>query len=207
MSSHPKDFSDELIEMIAKSKKVCERIHLPIQAGSDKILLAMNRKYSAKYYLSLLEKIRSAFGEQKPDVPYSISSDIIVGFPGETKKDFLESAKVMEKAKFDLVYFGQFSPRPGTVALQLKDNVSKLEKSRREKYLNEILKKTAFLNNKKYLERTLEVLVDKEDEGFCFGRTRTQKDVKIKTDKKNLIGTFVKVKITKANIWNLEATF
>jgi tRNA-2-methylthio-N6-dimethylallyladenosine synthase len=218
MSSHPKDFSDELIETIAKSKKICEHIHLPIQAGSDKILTAMNRKYTAKHYRGLIKKIRSAFKKYKLDTPYSITSDIIVGFPGETKKDFLESAQIMEKVKYDLVYFGQFSPRPGTVAWKMKDNVSKLEKSQREKSLNEILKKTAFSNNQKYSGKTLEVLIDtpgsKSPESgllepgkqIYFGRTRTGKDVKIKTDQKNLIGKFVKIKITKANIWNLEAS-
>jgi tRNA-2-methylthio-N6-dimethylallyladenosine synthase len=217
ISSHPKDFSDELIETVAKSKKVCEHIHLPIQAGSDKILTAMNRKYTAKHYLGLIKKIRSAFGKYKPDAPYAISSDIIVGFPGETKKDFLESARIMEKVKYDLVYFGQFSPRPDTVAWEMKDNVLKAEKSRREKFLNEILKKTAFSNNQKYLGETLEVLVDHKKNGFYFGRTRSGKDIKIhltlppsllrrENKKENLIGTFVKVKIIKANIWNLEAS-
>jgi tRNA-2-methylthio-N6-dimethylallyladenosine synthase len=206
MSSHPKDVSDDLIETIAKSKKVCEHIHLPIQAGSDKILLAMNRKYTAKHYLSLIRRIRTTFKKYKPDVPCSISADIIVGFPSETKKDFLESAKIMKEVKFDLIYFGQFSPRPGTVAWKMKDDVLKLEKSRREKFLNEILKKTAFSNNQKYLGKTLEVLIDLEKAGIYFGRTRSGKDVKIKTDQKNLVGTFIKAKITKSNIWNLEAS-
>ncbi|MFZ2225998.1 MAG: tRNA (N6-isopentenyl adenosine(37)-C2)-methylthiotransferase MiaB [Candidatus Moraniibacteriota bacterium] len=205
MSSHPKDFSDELIETIAKSKKICEHIHLPIQAGSDKILAEMNRKYTAKHYLGLVKKIHSAFKEYKAAVPYSITSDIIVGFPGETKKDFLETAKVMEQVKYDLVYFGQFSPRPGTVAWKMKDTVSKLEKSRRENVLNEILKKTALSNNQKYPGETLEVLVDKEKNGFYFGRTRSGKDVKITTNQKGLVGEFVKVKIIKATTWNLEA--
>jgi tRNA-2-methylthio-N6-dimethylallyladenosine synthase len=204
MSSHPKDFSDELIETIAKSKKVCEQIHLPIQAGSNKILTTMNRKYTIKHYLNLIKKIRLAFNEYKPDIPYSITSDIIVGFPGETKDDFLKTIEIMEKINYDLVYFGQFSPRPGTVAWKMTDNISKSEKSRREKTLNEILKKTAFSNNQKYLEKTLEVLIDSEKNGFYFGRTRSGKDVKIKIDQKNLVGQFVKIEITKATIWNLE---
>ena len=204
MSSHPKDFSSELIETIAKSKKICEHIHLPLQAGSDKILTAMNRKYTAKHYFSLVRKIRSAFKKNKPGTPYSLTSDIIVGFPGETKKDFLETAESMKKIKYDLVYFGQFSPRPGTAAWKLKDNVSKAEKVRRERFLNEILAKTTYAKNKKYVGKILKVLIDSEKNGFYFGRTRSGKDVKIKTNQTNLIGTFVKVKITKANIWNLE---
>ncbi len=214
MSSHPKDFSDELIEVITTSKKLCEHIHLPIQAGSDKILFAMNRKYTAEHYLNLIKKLDLAFEKNKPNILHSLSSDIIVGFPGETKKDFLESAEIMQKAQYDLVYFGQFSPRPSTDAWKLKDNILKSEKSRRAKYLNEILKKTALLNNHNYLEKTLEVLIDQEKNGFYFGRTRTQKDVKIhltpalslarRGSDADLVGKFAKVKIIKANIWNLE---
>jgi len=212
MSSHPKDFSKELIETIAQSKKICEHIHLPLQAGDNKILLAMNRKYTAEKYLRLMEKIKSAFAKYKPDELYSITTDIIVGFPGETKKQFLESACVMKKVDYDLVYFGQFSPRPGTVAYEMKDNVSKDEKKKREFFLNEILKKTAFENNQKYIGKILEVLIDKKDGSNYFGRTHSLKNVKIHltptlslSRRGSLVGKFVKVKITKANIWNLEA--
>ena len=229
VSSHPKDFNDELIETIAKCKKVCEWVHLPIQAGNDKILEKMNRKYSQKHYLGLIKKIRAAFKKYKPDNIYSISSDIIVGFPSETKKQFLDSADVMQKAKFDMVFFGQFSPRPGTVAWKMKDNVSRNEKLKREKFLNEILKKTALENNKKYVGKILEVLIETchsrmtgENENLnketshlvedsasrkfvYFGKTCTMKNVKIESSRKNLIGKIVKAEIIKANIWNLEA--
>lgn len=223
VSSHPKDYSDELIETIAKSKKICEHIHLPIQAGDDKVLARMNRKYTQKHYLNLVQKIKSAFKKHKPDILYSITSDIIVGFPGETKKQFLESARVMEKVKYDMVYFGQFSPRPGTVAHRIKDNVSKVEKERREKFLNEILKKTISANNKKYVGKIMEVLIDKAESKtlkhptskldapetklqkyIYFGRTRTMKNVKIVSKRKKMVGQTAKVKITKSNIWNLE---
>jgi tRNA-2-methylthio-N6-dimethylallyladenosine synthase len=205
ISSHPKDMDDELIATVTKLSKVCEWIHLPVQAGNDKILTKMNRKYTAKHYLGRIRKIRSEFKKNKPETLFSISSDIIVGFPSETKAQLMDSAIVMEKSKFDMVFFGQFSPRPGTVAWKLKDNVSQGEKFRRENFLNEILKKTTFTNNKKYIGKTLEVLIEKEKDGFYFGKTRTQKNVKIKTTKKDLIGTFIRAKITKANIWNLEA--
>lgn len=213
ISSHPKDFSDELIEMIAKSKKVCEHIHLPIQSGSNEILKKMNRKYTVGHYLELIKKIRVAFKKYKPGALYSLTSDIIVGFPGETKKQFLESAEIMKKTKYDLVYFGQFSPRPETAAWKIKDDVSKNEKSRREKFLNEILKKTALENNKKYINIAQEVLIEKEKNNFYFGKMRSGKNVKIhltptlslpRRGGNNLVGKFVKVKIIKANIWNLE---
>jgi tRNA-2-methylthio-N6-dimethylallyladenosine synthase len=204
LSNHPKDFSNELIETATKLKKVCEYIHLPIQTGDDKILQKMNRKYTRGQYFKLVDKIRRSFKKYKPDKLYSITSDIIVGFPGETKKQLSKSAEVMKKVKYDMVYFGQFSRRPETVAWKMKDNVGKYEKSRRETYLNEILKKTSLENNKKYVSKIIEVLIDEEKNGFYFGRTRTMKNVKIVEDKKNLVGKFVKVEITKANAWNLE---
>jgi tRNA-2-methylthio-N6-dimethylallyladenosine synthase len=204
VSSHPKDMSDELIETIAKCKKVCEMIHLPVQSGSDEILEKMNRKYTAKHYLGLVRKIKSAFKKHKPGIPFSLTSDIIVGFPGETRKQFLESAEIMEKVRYDMVFFGQYSPRPGTAAWKFKDDVSNAEKARREKYLNTILAGTALANNRKYLQKTVEVLIENQKNGSCFGKTRTLKNVKIATDRKKLVGNFVSTKITKTTAWHLE---
>lgn len=204
VSSHPKDVSNEMIETVAKCKKVCENFHLPVQAGNDKVLQKMNRKYTASDYLKIIKKIKSNFKKHKSGSPFAITSDIIVGFPGETKKQFEDSAKIMREIKFDMVFFGQFSPRPGTAAWKMKDNVSKKEKERRMKYLNEILKKTALSNNKKYVGKNLEVLVDQFKNNIYFGKTRSGKNVKIISNKKNLVGKFVKAKIIKANIWNLE---
>lgn len=204
VSSHPKDMSAELIEAMTKYKKVCENVHLPVQAGDDEILRRMNRRYTKKHYLNLIKKINLAFQKNKPGKLFSISSDIIVGFPGETRKQFLQSASLMEKSKFDMVFFGQFSPRPETAAWKMKDNISQKEKARREQYLNEILKRTAFENNQKYLNQTVEVLIEQQKEDSYFGKTRTLRNVKIATDKKDLIGKIAKVKITKANAWNLE---
>ncbi len=204
VSSHPKDMSDEAIEVITKSKKVCECVHLPIQAGNDEVLRRMNRKYTSKHYLGLVRKFKAAFKKNKPDVLYSLTSDIIVGFPGEKRTQFQDSAIIMEKAKYDMVYFGQFSPRPGTAAWKMKDNVSKKEKVRRENVLNEILKKTTFANNKKYANKTLPVFIEKQSDNYYFGKTRTMKNVKIMSEKKNLVGKIVKVNIIKANQWNLE---
>lgn len=204
VSSHPKDMSTELIETIAKSKKILENVHLPIQAGNNEILQKMNRKYTREHYLELLRKIKSAFKKYKPDAEYSLTSDIIVGFPGETRNQFSASALVMKKARFDMVFFGQYSPRPETKAFQMKDTVSKKEKKRREIFLNEILKKTALKNSQRFLHKKIEVLIEKEKNGIYFGKTKTLKNIKLISNKKNLVGNFVKVKITKANIWNLE---
>lgn len=218
VSSHPKDMSNDLIETIAKCKKVCECVHLPVQAGNDEVLKRMNRRYTRAHYLKVIKKIRSSFAKIRgPLVPISISTDIIVGFPGETRAQFADSMEVMRKAKYDMVYFGQFSPRPGTVAWKMEDNVSKKEKERREKILNEILKETAFANNKKYVGKTVEVLIEKkelankerinselEQINTYFGKTRTMKNVKVLSKKKIAAGSLVKVKVAKANVWNLE---
>ncbi|MFA7208892.1 MAG: tRNA (N6-isopentenyl adenosine(37)-C2)-methylthiotransferase MiaB [Parcubacteria group bacterium] len=203
-SNHPKDVTDEMIGTVTKCKKVCESFHLPVQAGNDEILKKMNRKYTAKDYLALVKKIKTAFKKNKSGIPFSITSDLIVGFPGETKKQFLDSAEIMGKVGYDMVFFGQFSPRPGTTAWEMKDNVSKIEKERRERFLNEILKKTALANSKKFLNTDAEVLIENEKDGIYFGKTRTAKNVKVISNKKNLVGKFVKVKITRVNIWNLE---
>ncbi len=204
VSNHPKDVNDEMIETVTSCKKVCEYFHLPLQAGSDEVLRRMNRKYTAKDYLKIVNKIKKAFEKNKPGKLFSITSDIIVGFPGETKKQFEESAEMMRKAEYDMVYFGQFSPRPGTAAWKMKDNVSKTEKARREKYLNEILKKTTSENNKSHAGKTLEVLIEKEADEFYYGKTRTMKNVKIPATGKGLVGKILNVKIAKANAWNLE---
>jgi tRNA A37 methylthiotransferase MiaB len=104
-----------------------------------------------------------------------------------------------------MVYFGQYSPRPETAAWKMKDDVSKQEKVNREKLLNNILAQTTFGNNKKYVGKIIEVLIDNKKNGYYFGHTRTMKNVKVVSNRKNLVGKIIKVKITKANIWNLEA--
>ena len=213
ITSHPKDMSDKLIKVIAVSKKVCHHIHLPAQAGDDKVLRAMNRKYSVKHYMDLIKKIRRAM----PDA--SITTDIIVGFPGETKKEFNNTAKLMKEAKFDLAYVVRYSPRPGTAAFKMADNISKTEKKRREEKLTELLKMTAFANNKKYVGEIVKVLVEginKRNE--LFGSTETAKNVKISPGDFNqklprsltlprndkLIGKFANVKINKVRDFGLE---
>ena len=133
LTSHPKDFSDKLMEVIAKNKNISREIHLPIQAGSDKILKAMNRPYTKKHYLGLIKKAQ----ELIPEV--SFTTDVIVGFPGETEKDFQETVKVFKKVNFSEAYINKYSPRPGTAAFSLGDPISWQEKKRREKVLRELL--------------------------------------------------------------------
>jgi len=207
LTSHPKDMSDKLIETIAKSKKICEYISLPAQAGDNEILRKMNRKYSIEHYKSLIKKIRSNHKKNKPENQLSISTDIIVGFPGETKKQFENSAKLLREMKFDMAYVAQYSPRPETAAWHLKDTVSKKEKARREKVLTDILAKTALANNEKYVDKIFEVLVDKEMPDTSqkyIGHTRTQKKVIFHSNKKITLGSFTNVKIAKAKTFGLE---
>jgi len=219
LTSHPKDMSDELIKTIAKSKKICEYISLPAQSGDDKILRKMNRHYTIEHYKNLIKKIRRSI--PRPDLGKltpAISTDIIVGFPGETKKQFENSAKLLKDIKFDMAYIAQYSPRPETAAWKLKDNISKKEKVLREKVLTEILSKTALANNKKYVGKIVEVLVDKEiakakpspllrlslSKNKYLAHTRTQKKIIFHSSKKNLVGKCVKVKIIKAKAFGLE---
>jgi len=253
LTSHPKDMSDELIETIAKSKKICEYISLPAQSGDNEILRQMNRHYTIAHYKKLIKKIKLSFeeskkslalrnskslalGREKPSfdtkslalekLPPALSTDIIVGFPGETKKQFENTAKLLREMKFDMAYISQYSPRPETAAWKLKDNVSKKEKVRRDKFLTESLKKTAIENNKEYIGKVVEVLIDKKlgsklsfeelrvnskqgkslalEPHKYLARTRTQKKVVFFSNKKIPIGNFAKVKITKIKAFGLE---
>jgi len=193
VTSHPKDMSLKLIKTIKNCKKVCRYIHLPAQAGNDVILKKMNRKYTHAKYLKLVKSIKKYL----PDA--CLSTDIIVGFPGETKKQFLETCKLFKEVEYDMAFLAKYSPRPGTISFKMNDDVLQDEKKRRENFLNNILRKTALKNNKKYLGKTCEILVEKKD----IGRTKTFKLVKFNSDR-NLIGKIVKVKITKAMAWILE---
>ncbi len=218
ITSHPKDMSEELINCFSNCRHLIPYLHLPLQSGSDKILKAMNRKYTAKKYLNLIRKTRRVISN------ICISTDIIVGFPNETKQDFQKTADLMKLLKFDMAYLAEYSPRFGTAAAKLKDNISPAEKHHRFQILNEILKKTVLGNNRKMVGKEAEVLVERVGTGLdlsVFGKTRNFKDVKIvisnhpptsnreasragKSEISDLIGKIVKVKIIKAGSWNLE---
>ncbi len=133
MSPHPKDFSDELINVMAKYNKIAKYLNLPVQSGDDKILKKMNRNYTVADYKKLVKKIRKAM----PNI--NLSTDVIVGFPGETKKQFENTVKLFKEVKFDIAYISKYSSRPGTTAAKLKDNVSIQEKKEREKVLREVI--------------------------------------------------------------------
>lgn len=200
MTSHPKDLSDDLIEAMKECDSVCEQIHLPFQAGSDRILKSMNRRYTKEHYLNLIEKIRKAI----PDI--TISTDIIVGFPGETYEDFEETLDVVRKAKYDSAFTFLYSMREGTPAARMEEQVPEEEKNRRFQELLDVLHPINNERNQRMLGKTESVLVEgvsKNDETTLAGRTRGGKLVHFKGDN-SLIGEIVNVKITEAKTWSLE---
>ncbi len=197
-SPNPKDFSDKLINTITKLEKVTEYLNLPVQSGDNEILKKMNRAYTIKRYKDLVGKIRKGI----PGI--GLSTDIIVGFPTETKKQFQNTIKLFKEMKFDMAYIAKYSPRPHTKSNKLKDDVSKKEKKNRWIALTKILEKTALENNKKYVGKEVEVLIEKQKKDFLLGKTRTYKTVKIPTLDKNLVGKIMNVKIVDALNWGLK---
>lgn len=214
-SSHPKYFSDELIEAVASCEKVGKYINLPVQSGDDEILRKMNRPYTINQYRKLVKKIR----EKIPGV--CLSTDVIVGFPGETKKQFENTVKLFEEIKFDMAYIAQYSERPGTAASKLRDDISHQEKERRDKVLTKVLAKTALEKNRKYIGKEVKVLVEKRKNEFLIGKTKTYKTIKFATDQDSpremqsnfskrkiispgKIGQFVMVEVIDAMPWGLK---
>ncbi|MFA5842550.1 MAG: MiaB/RimO family radical SAM methylthiotransferase [Candidatus Gracilibacteria bacterium] len=203
LSPHPHDFCEELVRLHKELKTLQPYFHLPVQAGSDAVLKAMRRTYTASHYLNLIDMIRKYL----PDA--AISTDIIVGFPGETEADFKKTCTLAKKVKWDMVYLAMFSPRKGTYAEKhLKDDVLFEEKKRRFAVLNEILKKGMAARNKPYLGQVVEVLVEKQKGDRYSGRTPHFKEVfftkKSVKNCKSLIGSYVRVKITKIESFYLE---
>jgi tRNA-2-methylthio-N6-dimethylallyladenosine synthase len=200
MTSHPKDLSDELIEAMAKLDKVCEHLHLPVQSGSNRILKAMNRKYTKEDYLLLIEKIKKAV----PNI--AITTDIIVGFPGETEEDFNETLDLVEKVRYDSAFTFLYSVREGTVAANMKEQIPDKIKHERFEKLLDTLYPIFYEKNLKYMDEIVEALVEetsKNNESVLSGRTRSGKLVHFEGDK-NLIGELVNVKITNVKSFTLE---
>ena len=201
VTSHPWDFTDEMLDIIAKYDNIMPYIHLPIQSGSDRILKLMGRKYTKEEYITLFNKIK----EKIPNV--AISTDIIVGFPGETEEDFNETLDVVNKLKYDLAYTFIFSKREGTPAASMEDKVSEEEKHERLAKLNELVNKYALENNQKYLNKVVPVLVEgpSDKEGKLMGYTDNMKLVNVAADE-SYIGKIINVKITEVKTWSLEGT-
>jgi len=199
-SSHPKWFSEELIDTINRYNNIVEHIHLPVQAGSDAVLKKMLRPYKIADYKKIITYIR----EHVPNV--AITSDVIVGFCGETEAEYKETEELFKWAKYDMAYISQYSTRLGTKAAdEQTDDVPYETKVQRDKDLTLILKQTAFDNNQKYQNQILDVLITAIKKGRIIGRTRSNKNVIIQSDsgEPGLIGIFQKVKIINPQPWVL----
>lgn len=198
VTSHPWDFTDNMIDTIAKYPNIMPYIHLPVQSGSNKILKIMGRRYTKEEYLELFNKIKNKI----PNC--TISTDIIVGFPNETEEDFNETLNLVEECKFDNAFSFIYSPREGTAAAKLEDKVTLTEKENRLYRLNEELNKYFLLSNKKMLNKVVDVLVEGiNDKGKLFGYTDTNKLINFVGDEES-IGSIVKVKVTDAKTWSLD---
>lgn len=190
MTSHPKDLSDELIEVMARSKKVCHHLHLPLQSGSSRILQKMNRRYDKEKYLGLVEKIRTAI----PDI--SLTTDIIVGFPGETEEDFLETLDVVQKADYDTAFTFIYSKRTGTPAAKMPDQVPEDVVKERFGRLLSLVQENGRKVSSRFTGTVKEVLVEEEskEKGMLTGRTEHNLLVHFEGDP-SMIGTYVNVSL------------
>lgn len=200
VTSHPWDFTDSMIDVIAKYDNICNYIHLPVQSGSSRILKLMGRRYTKESYIELYTKIRNKVKN------CSITTDIIVGFPGETKEDFEETLSLARECKFDSAFTFIYSPREGTPAAKMKDDVSLEEKEQRLHELNEVINKYALEANEKLVGKVVPVLIEGEsqkDNSLVAGYTDTMKLVNVKADKSS-IGKIINVKITDAKTWSLD---
>jgi len=196
-SSHPKDFSIELIKAMRNYEKVTEYLNLPVQSGNNEVLKEMNRPYTIEKYKEMIKKVR----QEIPNI--CLSTDVIVGFPGETEEQFQDTVKLFREVGFDMAYISQYSQRIKPKLKKLEDNISHQEKERREKVLTEILKQTSLENNKKYIGKTTQVLISKKGSTFLQGKTRNYKTVRV-FGNQELIGKFVRIKITDASHWRLK---
>ncbi|MBD3207916.1 MAG: tRNA (N6-isopentenyl adenosine(37)-C2)-methylthiotransferase MiaB [Candidatus Nealsonbacteria bacterium] len=207
-SPNPKDFSKKLIKNIRNCKKVTEYLNLPVQSGDNGILKRMNRPYTVEEYKDLVKEIR----KEIPEI--ALSTDVIVGFPGETKEQFQNTVKLFKEIKFDMAYIAEYSPRSETKAFEMEDTVPREEKERRRELLTKILKETSLENNKRFIGKTVKILVEakkrKKERILYFGKNREFKTVKffLPLDfKKDLVGSFVDIKISKALSLGLQGDF
>lgn len=200
MTSHPKDLSDKLIEAFVTCDKLCNHIHLPVQAGSSKVLKRMNRRYTREQYLTVVDKLKEAV----PDI--AISTDIIVGFPGETEEDFLETLSLAEEVRYDSAFTFLYSPRRGTPAASYEDQIPEAIKHERFNRLIEVINKTGAEKNSAYIGRICRVLIDGSDKkghGTLNGRTEEFKLVDLEGPE-SMIGDMAEVEITESNTFSLR---
>lgn len=201
ISPHPKDFTDDVIEAIAKNEKISRIIHLPLQSGNTKVLKEMNRKYTKEEYLNLVDKMKKRI----PNLV--LSTDIIVGFPGETEEEFEDTLDVVNKVNFEQAFMFIYSMREGTVAANREDQIPEEIKHKRFDRLKELYESRVDENNEKYLNTVQKLLIEgksKNNESMLEGRTATNKVVIFNPNEENKIGDIVSVKITEAHRWYLK---
>lgn len=200
MTSHPKDLSQDAIDAIRDCAKVCEHLHLPVQSGSSKVLKEMNRKYTKQDYVDLVDRIREAV----PNI--ALTTDIIVGFPGETEEDFQETLDLVDKIRFDSAYTFIYSQRTGTPAAKRNDQIREEVKKERLNRLMALQDKISKEKNMEYKDKVVEVLVEgpsKNNEDVLTGRTRTNKIVNFKGTKSSQ-GKLLNVKVIETHSWSLD---
>ena len=200
VSPHPKDFTDEVIDAIANNSKVAKMLHLPLQSGSTKILNSMNRGYTKEEFVNLTKKIKNKI----PDI--GLTTDIIVGFPGETDDDFQDTLDVVNEVGFENAFMFMYSVRSGTPAATMDEQVSEQVKSERLQQLMRLQNMKAKEETKKYLDQTIKVLVEgpsKKNPEMLTGRTSTHKIALFKSDRTDLKGKFVNIRVYDTKTWTL----
>lgn len=200
VSPHPKDFTDDVIDVISKSSKISRLIHVPLQSGSTKVLKEMNRKYTKEQYLDLIKRIRNKI----PDVVFS--TDIIVGFPGETEEDFEDTIDVVKQVNFEQIFMFIYSRRVGTRADKMENQIPEEIKHKRFDRLKQVFEESVEENNKKYVGTTQKILVEgysKNNQDMLTGRTDTNK-VAIFEGPEKLIGKIINIKIISEHKWYLK---
>lgn len=198
-SPHPRDFSDEVIDVIAREEKICKNVHLPLQAGSTAVLKSMNRGYTKEEYLELVKKLKGRI----PGV--SLTTDIIVGFPGETEEDFLDTMDVVEKSEYENAYMFAYSKRKGTPAATMENQVEESVKDDRLQRLMRLQGSITKKLSEEYMGKTVEILVEgttRKNDNFYTGRTDTNK-VAIFEGSEDMVGQFIKLKINKIRTWTI----
>jgi tRNA-2-methylthio-N6-dimethylallyladenosine synthase len=199
LTNHPKDMNERLIDAIASLDKVCEQISLPVQAGSDEILRVMNRGYTVKQYLELVSQIRRKIHGA------ALSTDVIVGFPSESEMQFRQTVDLLSGVKFDTVHIAVYSPRRGTAAAKMEDNIPPTEKKERLNIIEKLQEKIATKINARIRGKTVEILVEGRKRGKWYGRTRTDKLVFFSSER-DCTGQLTRIRINKTSPWSLQGT-
>jgi tRNA-2-methylthio-N6-dimethylallyladenosine synthase len=204
LTSYPKDMSDKLIYTIASLDKVCEHIHLPVQAGNNVVLENMRRGYTREDYLELVARIRAA----APDI--ALSTDIIVGFPGETEEQFQDTLSLVEEVRWSTVYVAAYSPRAGTLSSRWPDDVPADEKKERVKRLNAVQERISLSQHQQLRGEAVDILVEsteseRRDMPQWQGRTRQNRRVFLPRNGEDLVGRTIRVRIEKVSPWAMQA--